>query len=121
MRTMTKNLLIICLYCFPYVYFSMYLDFNHGSMLGYLMMIIITSLIAFFGQRSNHTTALVIGNIASALVSYYFISRMSGDSGWEGTYFKPLGPTGSFIFFSVLNLIPQFLTVKLAHKFKKKV
>lgn len=120
MRKLGLNLLIISVYCFPYVYFSMYKDFNNGSMFGYLMMIIITSLMAFLGKYSNHTIALVIGNIASACISYYFISRLSGNAGWDVTYFKPLGPMGSFIFFSVLNLIPQFLAMKLADTFKKK-
>lgn len=120
MRKFGSNLLIIVVYCFPFVYFSMYKDFNSGSMLGYLMMIIITSLLAFLGKATNHRTAVIIGNIASAMVSYYWISSLSGDDSWGGTYFKPLGPTGSFILFSLLNLIPQFLAMKLANKFTEK-
>ncbi|OMD90550.1 hypothetical protein BSK49_08200 [Paenibacillus odorifer] len=121
MRKLGLNLLIIIVYCFPFVHFAMDKDFNNGSMVGYLMMIVITSLIAFLGKWSNNIMAIVIGNIASAFVSYYFISNLSGEGGWDGTFFKPLGPTGSFIFFSMLNLIPQFLAMKLANKFKKKV
>lgn len=48
MRKLGLNLLIIIVYCFPFVYFAMDKDFNNGSMVGYLMMIVITSLIAFW-------------------------------------------------------------------------
>lgn len=98
----------------------MYNDFKTGSMMGYLLMIIITSLLAFYGKRSNHTRAIIIGNLASALVSYYFISTMSGDSRWDGIYFKPFGPTIVFIWVSFLNLIPQFISMKLAVTLKRK-
>lgn len=121
MRRIGGNLLIICLYCFPFVYISMYKDFENGSMIGYVIMIIITSLLAFFGKLSKHTNALIIGNIASAFVSYYFITTMSGDSRWDGAYFKPFGPTRLLILVTLLNLIPQFISMKLAVSFKRKV
>lgn len=121
LRRIGGNLLIICVYCFPFVYFSMYKDFENASMIGYLIMIIITSLLAFFGKLTNHTNALIIGNLAFALVSYYFITTMSGDIRWDSTYFKPFGPTRLYILVSFLNLIPQFISMKLAASFKRKV
>ena len=115
------NLFIICLYCFPFVFFSMYKDFEKGSMIGYLIMIIITSLLAFFGKRSNYTIAVIVGNLASAFVSYHFISTMSGDSRWTGAFFNPFGPMRLFILLSFLNLIPQLVAMKLALRFEKRV
>lgn len=86
MRKLGLNLLIIIVYCFPFVYFAMDKDFNNGSMVGYLMMIVITSLIAFLGKWSNNIIAIVIGNIASAFVSYYFISNLSGKAVGTGRF-----------------------------------
>lgn len=120
MRRIGANLLIICFYCFPFVYFSMYKDFENGSMIGYLMMIIITSLLAFFGKLSNHMKPIIIGNIVSACISFYFISIVTSNERWD-FYFKPLTPIQLLILVSFLNLIPQFIAVKLAFVVKRKV
>lgn len=120
MKPIGINILIICLYCFPFVYFSMYKDFENGSMIGYLMMIILTSIIAFIGKFSYNTLALIVGNIVSAMISYYFISQMTGNERWEG-YFKPLTASQLLIVVTFLNLIPQLIAIKLANKFKNKV
>ncbi len=42
-----------------------------------------------------------------------------GNEQWGG-YFKPLTPYQIFMLVSFLNLIPQFLTMKLANRYKKK-
>lgn len=118
MKKIGLNLLIICLYCFPFVYFFMYKDFHSGSMIGYLLMIILTAVIAYFGKSTNNKFSLIIGNIASVMTSYYFINNMAGYESWEG-YFKPLTPVQLLIFVSILNLIPQLIAVKAANKFKK--
>ncbi|MCM3109644.1 hypothetical protein [Lederbergia lenta] len=85
------NLLFICLYCFPFVYFSMYQDFSNGSMIGYLLMVISTSIIAFFAKYTKNTIAIILGNIISMDISFYFITKMQGNEPWAG-YFKPLTP-----------------------------
>lgn len=110
--------LIVCLYCFPFVYFSMYQDFSNRSMLGYLFMIVATSLFAFFGKLFSNSISLIIGNILSVIISFYFISEMTGNERWGG-YFKPLTPYQLLILISFLNLIPQFFALKLANRHKK--
>ncbi|WLR50108.1 hypothetical protein LC040_12545 [Bacillus tianshenii] len=104
---------LIAVYCFPFVYFAMYQDFANRSMIGYLIMIITTSLLALNGR----TTVILAGNVASALISSFFISRMTGDPRWGG-YFKPLSPNQLLIVVTLLNLIPQFIAMKLAKKRK---
>lgn len=47
MKKMVIGILLVCLYCFPFVYFSMHQDFEDSLMLGYLMMIIVTLLLTF--------------------------------------------------------------------------
>lgn len=118
MRKIVIGILIVCLYCFPFVYFSMQQDFANRSMLGYLFMVIVTSLIAFFGKLFSNSISLIIGNILSVIISFYFISEMTGNERWDG-YFKPLTPYQLLILVSFLNLIPQLFALKLANRYKK--
>ncbi|MDF2065544.1 hypothetical protein [Bacillus sp. Cr_A10] len=108
------------LYCFPFVYFSMYQDFANRSMLGYLIMIVVTSLLAFFGKFFSNSIPFIIGNILSVITSFYFIHEMTGNERWNG-YFKPLTTYQLLMLVSFLNLIPQFFAMNLANKYKNKV
>ncbi|MEC1719838.1 hypothetical protein [Schinkia azotoformans] len=114
------GIVIICLYCFPFVYISMYQDYANHSMLGYLIMIIATSLLAFFGKLFINSLFPIIGNLLSVIISFYFINGMVGNEHWSG-YFKPLTPYQLLILVSFLNLIPQFLATNFAKKLKNKV
>ncbi|MFJ7512818.1 hypothetical protein ACIQW7_25775 [Peribacillus simplex] len=120
LRKIVIGILIVCLYCFPFVYFSMHQDFANRSMLGYLIMIVVTSLLAFFGKLFKNSISLIIGNILSVIISFYFISEMTSNERWGG-YFKPLTPYQLLILVSFLNLIPQFFAMKLANRHKNKV
>lgn len=111
------GILIVCLYCFPFVYFSMYQDFTNRLIIGYLLMIVVTSLLSYFCKIFSNSIFLIIGNIFSLLISFYFISDMAGNEEWGG-YFKPLTPYKLLFFVSFLNLIPQFFALKLANKHK---
>lgn len=104
---------LLLLYCFPYVYFSMYLDFANRSMLGYLIMVAVTGLIAYISKSFGCSIIFLIGNIITGMVSFYFINEMTGVGNWD-VYFKPLKPSALFIVASVLNLIPQFAAIKFA-------
>lgn len=120
MRKIVIGFIIICLYCFPFVYFSMHQDFANRSMLGYLLMIAVTSLLAFFSILFSNSIPFIIGNILSFLISFYFVSEMAGDERWGG-YFKPLDANDLLIIVSFLNLIPQFFAMKKANKRKNRV
>lgn len=117
MGKIAVNFLILCLYCFPFAYFSMYKDFTDHSMIGYLLMIIITSSVAFWSKYFNKIFIFFIGNILSAIISYYFISNTFCEQ-WN-IYFKPLIPYQLLILVSLLNLIPQLFALKLAVKYRK--
>lgn len=119
MRKIGINILIVCLYSFPFVYFSMYQDFTRYSMIGYLVMILVTSLLAFFSTFFRNAIPIILGNIASGIISFYFISKMSGNEEWE-SFFKPLTPNQLFVFVSCLNLLPQLIVMIIAYKFKRK-
>ncbi|MEH7459314.1 hypothetical protein V7183_19490 [Bacillus sp. JJ1127] len=122
MREIGFSILIVCLYCFPFVYFSMHQDFANRSMLGYLIMIVATSLLAFLGQLLSNSIPLIIGNIVSVIISFYFIGRMEDTAGigWDAGYFKPFSPSQLLVVVSFLNLIPQFFAMKLGDRYKNK-
>lgn len=120
MRKSLIGIVLVILFCFPFVYFSMYQDFANRSMTGYLIMIIVTSLLAFVCKRFSNSIYVIVGNIFSVMISFYFISEMIGNERWNG-YFKPLTPNQLLILVSLLNLIPQFFAMKLANRYKNKV
>lgn len=119
MKKILIGVLLVILYCFPFVYFSMYQDFANGSMRGYVVMIVVTVFLAYFGKAFSHTLFLIIGNLLSVIISFYFISEMAGNERWEG-YFKPISPYQLLILVSLLNLIPQFFAIKATKNHKNK-
>ncbi|MFF2175898.1 hypothetical protein ACFVT8_05465 [Lysinibacillus sp. NPDC058147] len=123
MRKIVIGILIVCIYSFPFVYFSMYQDFANRSMLGYLMMLVVTSLLAFLEKILCNSFPFIIGNIISVVSSFHFIGRMEDKLGigWDAGYFKPFSPSQLLVIVSVLNLIPQFFAMKLANGYKNKI
>ncbi len=121
MRKLIVMILIVCLYCFPFVYFSMYQDFANGSMIGYVIMLIGTSILAFFSKLFSNTIPFIIGNILSVIISFYFLYKMEIELGvsWHLGYFKPFTPYQLLLLVSFLNVIPQFLIMILVKKYKK--
>ncbi|WP_217587497.1 hypothetical protein [Lentibacillus saliphilus] len=122
MRKFITGILIVGLYCFPFVYFSMHQDFTNGSMFGYLIMIVGTSLLAFLSRYFSNTIPFIIGNVASFIISFYFLSKMEATLGvgWDDGYFKPLTPYQLLFLVSFLNLIPQLLVMSFANRMKKR-
>ncbi|WPK11692.1 hypothetical protein R6U77_17645 [Lysinibacillus louembei] len=110
-----KGIAIICLYCFPFVYFSMYQDFTHHSMLGYILMIVVTVGLAYIAKRYGYIKFVIIGNLISAIVSYFFIGTMAENENWGG-FFKPFSPEGMLLLASCLNIIPQLLAMIFTQK-----
>lgn len=121
MRKLIVTILIVCLYCFPFVYFSMYKDFTNGSMIGYVIMVIGTSILAYYSKLFSNTIPLIIGNVLSIIISFYFLYKMEIELGvsWHRGYFKPFTPYQLLLLVSFLNCIPQFLAIKLANRYKK--
>jgi hypothetical protein len=104
------------LYCFPFVYFSMKQDFTNRSMIGYLIMIVATSFLAFIAKYFCSSLPITIGNILSLVISYNFNGSMSETDMWDGGYFKPFSSSQLLVVISLLNLIPQYIAIVLANK-----
>lgn len=110
MKKMILNVLLIALYCFPFTYYAMYKDFSDASMVGYVFTIVLVTFNASLSALYGTKWAILIGNIISALVSYYFTANVTGPERWFG-YFKPFQPTTLVIVVSILMLIPQMIAV----------
>jgi len=121
-RKLIMSIFIIGLYCFPFVYYAMYQDFSSASMHGYLIMIVGTAILAFSGKFFSNTISLIMGNIASAIISFYFLynKEVTLGVGWDGGYFKPLTPYHLLLLVSFLNLIPQLIVMALANAMKER-
>lgn len=75
MKKLIMGILITCLYSFPFVYFAMHQDFTNGSLMGYLIMIVGTSILAFFSKYLSDAIPFIIGNIVSLIVSFYSYTK----------------------------------------------
>ncbi|WP_047984360.1 hypothetical protein [Ornithinibacillus californiensis] len=114
------GIVIIIFYSIPFAYFSLYQDFTNRSLVGYLIMVLITAILAFFGQYFSSFIPLIIGNILSTLVSIYVYLELGNTEGLDEGYFKPFYPLQLIIVLSVLNLVPQFFAAFFAHVKKTK-
>jgi hypothetical protein len=117
MKKIILGVLVVSFYCFPFVFNSMKNDFDHRSMSGYLLMVLVTTLLAFLGKYFCNSIPIIVGNIVSMLVSFYFKSTMDG--GWDEGYFKPLSATQLIVLVSILNLIPQYIAISIANGLKR--
>ncbi|RFU60488.1 hypothetical protein D0466_21650 [Peribacillus glennii] len=109
------SILIICLYSFPFAYYSMYQDYANHTMIGYLLMIVATSLLASFSKFFCNSIPLIIGNVISGIASCYFLNNLAGNEQWSG-YFKPLTASQLLVLVSLINIIPQVIAFKIAKK-----
>jgi hypothetical protein len=91
-------------------------DFTKHSMIGYLIMIVATSFLAFVSKYFYNLIPFIIGNVLSFVISYYFNANMSETEMWDGGYFKPFTSSQLLVVVSLLNLIPQYIAIVLANK-----
>lgn len=112
MKKIVINIIIVLLFCFPYAYLALKTDFEQASMIGYIPLIGASIVLSVIGTTFKCTPSVIVGNIASLIVSYYFVSHYSGGDRWEG-YFKPFDSTIMLYIISILNIIPQLIIVLL--------
>lgn len=91
-------------------------DFANQTMTGYLIMILVTSLLAFLVKYFCNFIPLLIGNIFSMMISFYFNEGMSDTEMWDGGYFKPFSSSQLIVVVTLLNLIPQYIAMIIAKK-----
>ncbi|WP_214767321.1 MULTISPECIES: hypothetical protein [unclassified Exiguobacterium] len=106
------GLIVLIGYTVPFVYFALLEDFKTGTLLGYLLLLVVFTALAYVGHRFSHLLFVVVGNLVSYFVSVYFAGQRKG-FGWDG-YFKPLTAEQLILFVSLLMLIPQLIAVVVA-------
>ena len=114
---MKKLIAIIAMlgYACPFVYVAMFVDYSSWSMAGYVFMLIVSPVLAVICNKAWGVKALILGNLLSFAVSYYFVGRMEHVGHWGG-YFTPLTPVQLLVFVSVCMTLFQLVAVKLTIK-----
>lgn len=112
--------LVFGLYIIPLLFIVMYADFHGYFTLGMSIAVVISLALAshFMWYGSPHF--IWIGNIMSFVTSLICVMLFLPGSE-TGYYFKPLGPVGTLVLFSVFSCILQYavawLICNLAKRF----
>ncbi|MBU3101289.1 MULTISPECIES: hypothetical protein [Clostridium] len=109
MKKWIIRLLLLVLFSFPYVYFSMYQDLINSSMIGYGLMIVVLIFLIFICKKTHNLPVGALGNIISFIASYLMVIY-STDEKWS-YYFKPFTSVGLLIFVSIAIIILQVVLV----------
>ncbi|MBU3175250.1 hypothetical protein KPL47_02590 [Clostridium estertheticum] len=109
MKKWIIRLLLLVLFSFPYVYFSMYQDLINSSMIGYGLMIVVLIFLIFICKKTHNLLVGALGNILSFIASYLMVTY-STDEKWS-YYFKPFTSVGLLIFVSIAIIILQVVVV----------
>lgn len=119
MEKLGLALIIFVIYCFPFVFISLYMDFAYHTMAGYALMLAVTFILAYAGKMTDNVTAVIGGNLASLTISCYLLNSMPGGGLWR-SFFKPLTPEQLLVLVSCLHWIPQFIAASMAGKYTKR-
>ncbi|MCB2312075.1 hypothetical protein LGL55_11820 [Clostridium tagluense] len=109
MKKWIVRLLLLVVFSFPYVYFSMYQDLINSSMIGYGLMIATLIFLIFICKKTHNFPVGALGNIISFIVSYLMITCSRGEK-WS-YYFKPFTSVGLLIFVSIAIIILQLAVI----------
>ncbi|MCM3711464.1 hypothetical protein [Sporosarcina luteola] len=106
MKLNKYTLLLLAVYCIPFVFLSMYNDYKNYSIIVYGLMIIAVWYFASLAKRKSSFFVLLIANILSFLSSYFWVLRVNKVEEWEG-YFKPFSSDKFLVFVTVLIVLLQ--------------
>lgn len=109
MKHLYVKIILLILYCFPYVYLAMDADLRKKSTLLYGIIIFCFLVYSIILRKIKNIQVLIIGNILSYLSSYYFISINETEK-WSW-YFKPFTSTGLLILISVILFTFQLIVI----------
>ena len=114
---MNKAIAIIAMlgYACPFVYMAMFLDYSSWFMAGYANMLVVTPVLAVICSKAWGVKAVVLGNLLTFFVSYYYVVGVEDVERWE-YYFKPLTPVQMLVFVSVGIGLLQLVVVKIMKK-----
>lgn len=111
------SIYILLVYCIPYVFVAMYVDFMFSFSLLYIAAIVVMAGLSRYCKKTNRIFIAVVGNILSFLTSYLFTLWFATED-W-GYYFMAFPATNSTIFYSLFMLLLQ-ITVLIITKGNEK-
>jgi len=103
------GLVVLAGYSIPFVYLALLEDFKTGTLLGYLLLLVRFTVLAFTGQRWGHLLFVIAGNVLCYFISVYAAGQTDA-YGFDG-YFKPLTAEQLILLISLLMLIPQLIAI----------
>lgn len=112
--------LVFALYFLPLIFIMMFADFHGYFTIAMPIVIILSLALASHFMWYGYPRFIWIGNIISFVTSLICVMLFLPESK-TGYYFKPLGPVGTLVLFSVLSCIFQYtvawLICNLAKRF----
>lgn len=110
---MKKAIVAMLGYACPFVFVAMFIDYSRWPpMVGFALMLVVTPILAVIISKAWGVKAVILGNILTFVVSYYFVGSMEDVDRW-GSYFKPLTPVQMLVFVSVCLVLFQLVVVKI--------
>ena len=101
------TILIILLYCVPYVFLGMYGDKIYHNLWLYGLMIVAMAGLSRYCRKTKRIHIIMIGNLLSFLSSYLLTQYLATEN-WN-YYFKAFPSTIRTMEFSVIMLIMQII------------
>ena len=112
-----RKFLIFVLYLLPYAYMAMVIDILKGSILSYVLMMLIMGALMLLSVRTGNVKTAVLGNILSFGISYLSAANFpQGGEAWAW-FFKPFTPSQMVTFLYIVSFVIQ-LIIYLAKKKK---
>lgn len=106
MKLNKYTILLMVIYCIPFVFLSMYNDYRNYSIIVYGLIVIVIWYFAFLAKRKSSFLVLLAANILSFLSSYFWVLHVNQIEEWEG-YFKPFSSVQLLVFATVLISLLQ--------------
>lgn len=109
MKNFLTKILLMLLYCIPFVFLAMNEDATLGTLWFYLIMIIGFGVLCYASVKTKNLWIIVVGNIASFASSSLFAWNFQTEK-WE-YYFKPFLPNQLIIFETIIAFVIQAVIV----------
>ncbi len=117
MNDLYKTTLLLITSSFPYIYFAMSQDIINNSIKGYLFLVLCIFATSLYGRYKRLTKIVVIGNIISTVISYWFVQMDIISKAWQSIhYFKPFTVNQFFICMVIMSILVQMIAVKIIDK-----
>jgi len=117
MRKRKLDVLILLLYCVPYVFLGMLGDYAANTLLLYILMVAALLALLLYCMKTQRKVIAVIGNLLSVLSSGLF-TRAFATEGWN-FYFKAYSPMARTMWFCGIVLVIQVVILWIVHAYKK--